>query len=301
MGSRALLNLGLAALAAVLVLVVIYKPGIEPDPAPQHLTTALDPGDAVSITVSRELRPPLTLTRREDGWHVFTGDRELPAAGFQVNALLRLLTATASHHYAADSLETNTLGLEPPQATVRIDELEFRFGATEALENRRYVQHADTVYLVDDQYQHLVNADWASFVDRSLAGRGTAITRLELPDMTLEQSADDVWQVEPAQPDAGADALQTLVDNWQRAQALYVRSHAGSDSRETVRIYTGDTEQPIELRVVSHAPDLVIARPDWGIQYHLTTGLEESLFTLPRPAEPEGEASPAPAPDSPAE
>jgi hypothetical protein len=27
----------------------------------------------------------------------------------------------------------------------------------------------------------------------------------------------------------------------------------------------------------------VIARPDWGIQYHLTTGLEESLFTLPEP------------------
>ena len=49
MGSRALLNLGLAALAAVLVRVVIYKPGIEPDPAPQPLTTALDPADAVSL------------------------------------------------------------------------------------------------------------------------------------------------------------------------------------------------------------------------------------------------------------
>ena len=301
MGSRALLNLGLAALAAVLVLVVIYKPGIEPEAAPQRLTTALDPADAVSITVSRELRPPLTLTRQEDGWHVFTGEHEVPAAGFQVNALLRLLTTTASHHYAAASLETNTLGLEPPQATVRIDELEFRFGATEALENRRYVQHAGTVYLVNDQYQHLVNADWASFVDRSLAGRDSTITRLELPDMTLAQSADGSWQVEPAQTDAGADALQALVDNWQRAQALYVRSHAGNDSNETVRIHTGDAKQPIELRVISHAPDLVIARPDWGIQYHLTTGLEESLFTLSRPAEPEGNPSPAPAPDTPAE
>jgi hypothetical protein len=299
MGSRTLLNLGLAALAAVLVLVVIYKPGIEPETVPQRLTTALDPADAVSITISRELRPPLTLTRREDIWHVFTGEREVPAAGFQVNALLRLLTATASHHYAAGSLDTNALGLEPPQATVRIDELEFRFGATEALENRRYVQHGDTVYLVDDQYQHLVNADWASFVDRSLTGRDTAISRLELPGMTLAQASDGSWQVEPAHPGAGADALQALVDNWQLAQALYVRRHAGSDSRETVRIYTADTEQPIELRVVSHAPDLIIARPDWGIQYHLTTGLEESLFTLPRPAEPEGETSPPP--DSPAE
>ena len=299
MGSRALLNLGLAALAAVLVLVVIYKPGIEPDPAPQPLTTALDPADAVSITVNRELRPPLTLTRREDGWYVFTGEREVPAAGFQVNALLRLLTSTASHHYAADSLETAALGLEPPQATVRIDELEFRFGATEALENRRYVQHGNTVYLVDDQYQHLVNADWASFVNRSLAGRGSAITRLELPEMTFAQAADGSWQVEPAQPDTGADAPQVLVDNWQRARALYVRSHAGSDSNEKVTIHTGDTEQPIELRVVSHAPDLVNARPDWGIHYHLTTGLEESLFTLPRPAESGDEVSPPPG--SPAE
>jgi len=287
MTSRLLLNMGLAALAIALVLVVIYKPGIEPEPAPLRLTTALEPSRAVSITVSRDLRPPLTLTRKGDDWYVFSGEQELPAAGFQVNALLRLLTTTAAQHYAVDALDPSALGLEPPQATVRIDDIDFHFGMTEALENRRYVQRGDTIYLVDDQYQHLVNADWASFVRRGLFGTDDRITRLELPDMTLEQAADGSWHVEPDRPDAGTDALQGLVDNWQHAHALYIRSYAGTDGGETVRAETRDPEQSIELRIVSHAPDLVIARPDWGIQYHLTTGLEDSLFTLPEPAEDE--------------
>ena len=292
MTSRLLLNLGLAALAIGLVLVVIYKPGIEPEPAPLRLTTALEPSAAVSITVSRDLRPPLTLTRDEDDWYVFTGEQELPAAGFQVNALLRLLTITGAQHYAIDTLDEAALGLEPPQATVSIDDIEFRFGTTEALEKRRYVQVGDTVYLVADQYQHLVNADWASFVRRGLLGAGDSIIRLELPDMTLDQANDGSWQIKPPQPDAGTDALQSLVDNWQRVRALYVRSYEDTDSSETVTIQTRNSDQPIELRIVSHAPDLVIARPDWGIQYHLTIGLEDSLFTLPEPAEEEQEMSP---------
>jgi len=289
MTSRSLLNLGLAMLAIALVLVVIYRPGIEPDPVPQRMTSALDPAAATSITVRRDLRPPLTLTRQADDWYVFTGEREVPAAGFQVNALLRLLTTATGQHYAADTLDPAALGLEPPQATVSIDDLEFRFGATGALENRRYVQHGDTVYLVDDQYQHLVNADWASFVNRRLIGNRDGITRLELPGMTLDRTAAGSWQVEPAQETATAEALQILVDNWQQAQALYVRAYAGDDSGETVTIHTRDSEQAVELRIISHAPDLVIARPDWGIQYHLTTGLEDSLFNLPEPPEPRQE------------
>ena len=132
MSSRTLLNLGLAALVVVLVLVVIYRPGIEPEPAPLRLTTALEPATAVSITVSRELRPPLTLARQGDDWFVFTGEQEVPAAAFQVNALLRLLTATAGQHYAVDAVDLAALGLEPPQAMVTIDDLEFRFGSQTA-------------------------------------------------------------------------------------------------------------------------------------------------------------------------
>lgn len=295
MFSRLLLNLGLVVLAIALVLVVVYRPGIEPEAVPQRIITTLAPDAVASITVTRDLRPPLTLTRKQDTWLVFTGDQEVPAAMFQVNTLLRLLITRAASSYPLASLDPAALGLDPPQATVTIDNIEIRFGGTEALENRRYIQLDDTVYLIDDQYQHLVNADWASFVSRKLISRDDAITRLELPGMSLSRDGDGHWQLQPEQADVSADSLQTLIDNWQRAQALYVRSYGGGVTRESVLIHTQNTSEPIELRVVSHVPDLVIARPDRGIQYHLTTGLEDSLFTLPKPPEekPDEQKTPA--------
>jgi VCBS repeat-containing protein len=283
MSTRALLNLGLAMLALALVLVVIYRPGLEPEIAPQAIITSLDATEVVSITVTRDTPGQLTFTRQDGSWYLFTGERELPAAEFQVNALLRLLQATAENYYPAESLDREQLGLDPPQATLRFNDLEVLFGATEALEQRRYLQVDDTVYLIDDRYQHLVTSEPYHFIARTLLAERGAITRLVLPDMTLSQSADGHWRLDPPNDRASADMLQQLIDNWKNASALYVSSYDGTETGEQVTIHTTGQQEPLVLQVVSHAPDLILARPDWGIRYHLTTGLEGSLFALPEP------------------
>ena len=281
MSTRALLNLGLAVLAIALVLVVVYRPGLEPESVPQAITTGLAPGEVVSISVIREPRERLTFTKQAGHWFLFIGERELPAAEFQVNALLRLLQATTDTRYPAASLDRAQLGLEPAQVTVTFNDREIRIGATDALDKRRYVQVDDTVYLIADQYQHLVNAEPTSFIARKLLADRGAITRLELPGMTLNQSEDAHWQLDPANDTVSADALQQLIDNWQSASALYVSGYDGTATAEQVMMHTTGQPEPLVLQVVSHAPDLILARPDWGIKYHLTTGLEGSLFALP--------------------
>jgi hypothetical protein len=282
MSTRTLLNLGLAVLALALVLVVVYRPGLEPEAVPQPIITGLAPDAVVSITVTREPREQLTFTRQADRWYLFTGAHELPAAEFQVNALLRLLQTTTETRYPAASLDLVQLGLEPPLATVTFNEQEFRFGATEALQQRRYVLIGNSVYLIADKYQHLANAEPTNFIAREpLTDRG-AITRLELPALTLSQSAGVHWQLDPADDSAGADTLQQLIDNWQNASALYVSGYDGTATAEQVTIHTTGQAEPLVLQVLSHAPDLVLARADWGIKYHLASGLEGSLFALPK-------------------
>jgi VCBS repeat-containing protein len=288
MSPRTLLNLGLAGLALALVLVVVYRPGLEPEAVPQPIIAGLAPDAVVSITVTREPREQLTFTRQADRWYLFTGKRELPAAEFQVNALLRLLQTTADNHYPAATLDMAQLGLEPAQATVTFNEQEIRIGATEALQQRRYVLIDDSVYLIADKYQHLVNAEPTNFVARELLTDRGAISRLELPALKLSQSDGGHWQLDPADDSAGADALQQLVDSWQNASALYVSGYDGTATAEQVTIHTTGQAEPLVLQVVSHAPDLVLARADWGIKYHLASGLEGSLFALPTP-EPENE------------
>jgi len=292
MSSRTLLNLGLAALAAILALVVVYRPGLETESLPQPIITGLAAEDVVSITVTREPHARLTFTREATGWRLFTGKYNLPAAEYQVSALLRLLDTTAGPGYDARDLALAQLGLDPPQATLTFNDREIRIGGTGALDERRYVQVDNEVFLLPDQFQHLVNAEPASFVARRLlAGRG-AIERLELPDLTLARAANGHWQPEPADDRATADALQQLIDNWQNASALYVSTYDGGTTDEQVTIHTTGQEEPLVLQVVSHAPDLVLARADWGVQYHLSSSLEGSLFALPEPEEAE------PAPDT---
>jgi len=295
MSTRTLLNLVLLLAVLGLALLAWFRPGVRPGETPQPITRGLAPEQVDSVSVERLGRDPLGFSRHDGRWFLRVDGRELPAAEFQVSALLRLLEATSTRRYPAADLDLKSLGLEPPQARVAMDDVDFRFGTTEALNNRRYVQVGDAVFLIDDQYQHLLNADWSNFVSRQLLdGRG-AITRIELPGMTLAYTDEGRWRTDPEQPGVGADALQNLIERWQNATALLTRRHAaGADGTagEPVTLHTRDSDQPLVLRIVSRSPDLVLARPDWGIQYQLPGSEADSLFTLPQPA-PEPAAEPS--------
>jgi hypothetical protein len=293
MSTRTLLNLGLLVAAVTLALVAWFKPGMKPVDVPRPIITRLTPKQVKSILVERISHDPLRFGKRNGRWFLTAEDRELPAADFQVRALLRLLQATASRHYPAGSLDLASLGLQPPQVHLTMDEVDINLGNTESLDQQRYVQVDDTVYLIDDQYQHLFNADWPSFVSRRLLeGRG-AITRIALPGMTLTSGDEGHWQLTPRQEGLSANALQTFVENWQNATALLARRYEGDAAGATVTVQTRDSDQPLILRIISRKPDLVLARPDWGIQYQMPLSEEDSLFTLPK-------AAPGPAAEPPA-
>jgi Domain of unknown function (DUF4340) len=283
MSTRTLLNLGLLVAAVTLALVAYFKPGVKPAEVPRPITR-LTPEQVRSIVVERIDHEPLRFSKHHDRWFLTAEERELPAADFQVRALLRLLQVTASRHYPAGSLHLASLGLQPPQVRLTMDDVDISLGNTASLDQLRYVRVADTVYLIDDQYQYLINADWPNFVSRQLLeGRG-AITRIELPGMTLASSDDGHWRLAPPQAGLSADTLQTFVENWQNATALITRRYEGGAAGETVTVRTRDSDQPLVLRIVSRKPDLLLARPDWGIQYQIPRSEEDSLFTLPKAA-----------------
>lgn len=296
MSTRALVNLVLLLAILGLALLAWFKPGLKPGETPQPIVSGLAPEQVERISVERLSREPLTFLKHDRHWFLRVNDRELPAAEFQVNALLRLLEARSTRRYPAASLDLGSLGLEPPGARVTMNDTEFRFGTTEALNHRRYVQVGDSVYLIDDQYQHLLNADWSNFVSRQLLEGRSAITRIELPGLIVTYTKDSHWRIDPEPPNVSADAVQTFIENWQTATALFTQRYAGEPNDvqdgNTVTIRTRDSDQPLVLRIVSRSPDLVLARPDWGIQYQLPGSEVDRLFTLPPPA-PEPAAAPA--------
>ncbi len=60
---------------------------------------------------------------------------------------------------------------------MRFDATQIDLGNTEAIEGLRYVRLGATVYLVEDNYQHLLNAGLANFASRRLLPQEATISR----------------------------------------------------------------------------------------------------------------------------
>jgi hypothetical protein len=277
MSSRGLLNLAMAGIAIGLGLVTWFRPGLEPPATPQPITT-LSPAGVNHIQVSRLQRPELEFTRQGDTW-LLAGDPALPASPFQVQGLLALLQAQTERHYPADTLDLQELGLDPPQASVILDDkTTFLIGNTEPLDNMRYVQHGTTVYLVEDHYQHLINADRTNFIERRLLDEGAMITRLTLPDLTLTRAADGHWELAPDNPAVDTAAIQQLLVNWQQASALYVRPYAANPAGTRITLELANSETPVVFELIADKPEFILARPELGIQYHFSQAVGERLL-----------------------
>jgi hypothetical protein len=94
-------------------------------------------------------------------------------------AIARLLAIPASPvrtRHPRSALDPRKLGLEPPQATLRLDDTLLAFGATDALRGDRYVAVGDTIALVPDRFSAwLFAAPESALADRAgLASKAKA-------------------------------------------------------------------------------------------------------------------------------
>jgi len=283
MTQRSLLNLAMAGIAIGLGLTAWFRPGLEPPAAPQPITI-LSPSQVSHIQISRLQRPALEFTRQADDW-LLTGEPPLPASPFQVHALLAILQAQTARSYPANTLDLQEMGLDPPQATVILDDsTTLLIGNTEPLDNMRYVQYGATIYLIEDRYQHLINADRTNFIERRLLNADAVITRLVMPDLTLTQTNDGHWELAPDNAGISADAIQQLLTNWQQGSALYVRPYEPGMAGASITLTLAGSDTPVVFELVSTTPEFILARPDLGIEYHFSNGTGERLLGFGTPA-----------------
>jgi len=200
-----------------------------------------------------------------------------------------LLDAMSVRSYSVNVLDNlGELGLDPPQASVSFDNLQIDVGTTDAIENLRYLRVGNIVHLVADRFQHLPNAGFSNFVQRALLPDDAPVTALQLPGLSLTQADGVHWSLQPPLADVSADAIDALIAAWGRTNALYVRRYdpaaAPDTATDTVLVRQGGT-RPIEFRILAREPDLVLARPEWGIQYYIPADTGAELLTLPESAD----------------
>lgn len=266
MGRRALLNLVLAVMVVALVMVVWFEPGLDREGAPARLT-GLVAGDVDSIRIRIAGGEDIEIIRAAGRWRM-TAPVAAEANEFRIEPLLRVVEAQSHASFEAEARELARYGLEPPRALLRVNGVEIAFGDTEPIDHRRYVRVGGVVHLIDDHYLPRLQAGFPAFVSNRLLPEGARPVAFAFPELTITQSADGRWQVEPDR-ELSMDAMNRFVDGWVHARAIFVDRHAGGPAQGEIAVMLRGAEHPLTFLILETETDVVLAPVGTGLAYHL--------------------------------
>ncbi|MCW9088337.1 MAG: DUF4340 domain-containing protein [Gammaproteobacteria bacterium] len=286
MKKNRLINLSLLLVALLLALLAIYEPGIK---KPTELPSLVQlKREAVEhILIRRANQPNIELERDDAGHWQLLQPLKATASDFRIDALLRVTASKSLGSFAAAEKPLSDYQLAHPQVELVLNgTTRIAFGSNTPLDHRRYVLLDETVHLISDTlYYHLIGT-FPTFVSRRPLPQGSSISVLQLPQLHL-QWRDERWQVEPRPEDYSADRLSRLLDAWQYASANQVKAYDGN-AGEAITVQLDAGEQPFEFLLTAREPDLILARPKLGIQYHFPAEAAAQLLQFSA-AEPDGD------------
>lgn len=277
MWARLWLNLGLLLLVLLLALLAYYQPGLAPE-APVKLTS-LGAQQVTRLRIEQAGQAPLLLEKQAGKWHI-TQPVQMEANTLRVETVLRLAETESLARFPARDLEK--FKLDVPQLRVWLNDVSIAFGDSAPLGQQRYLLLDDTVHLVADEVYYYLSGGLPLFAANTLLPRDAQLQSLTLPGFSLSR-ADGRWRLDPSREVSMDDIVQFL-DAWRGAQALQVTRYQGRPGQGRVTAVLQDGAA-LEFSILAREPELILARPDLGLQYHLGGGGGQRLLQLPQAAE----------------
>jgi len=93
---------------------------------------------------------------------------------------------------------------------------------------------------------------------------------------------DGGWQRRPERAALSSDLINDFVIEWQQASALSVQRHSGKRPSAWISLTLASGAKPASVRVgvLAREPELVLYRPDEGLDYHFPAELGKRLLQL---------------------
>ena len=244
---------------------------------PQQSVTALKPENIETMEI-QTADAELMLRREGDGWMLESPIR-WPANDADVERLLGITSVKTDSRLAADEIDLATLGLQFPKASLRLDDTLVLFGGTNNIGARRYTMVGSTVYLLPDMLLPFMSQGLTGIVDQSLLPRRFKLGALKLPGYEINRDANNAWRLIDANG-IGQQQIEKLVDNWQNLQALRVKPFSAEKIPQQKITVQFENDRNQEFFVMSIDPEIVIANPQIGLQYHFPADLYYQLISL---------------------
>ena len=270
--SRLLLNITLAIVIAILILLVVYEPGLEEDSTPPSLLKL----DTEQITEIRIVYNDETiqLEKQNKKWMVV---KPVIAEGneFKINSLLGLAKTQSHAHYFTDEIELAPIRLDKPRSQVFFNGTEVAFGDTQPINHQRYVMADNVVHLINDHYYHHTISPAGNYVSFSLLPADSNINQIVFPDKSIIENTKGKWDTKI---NISADDITSLINEWKHAEAIEVKLYNEGKPEKKVAISIAGTEQPVIFFISKKDDDTWLINQSLTLRYLLTQDIAQKLL-----------------------
>ena len=273
MKSRIFLNLALAALVAVLILLVWFKP--KPMAQTEFKLSTLASASVSRIAIDKPGQPAIVLENNPAGWRMTT-PFQARADSAAVGRLLEILAATSLQRFPATDL--GRFQLDSPLLRLTLNDQEFSFGTQNTLTGEVYVATNGGVHPVAPSYLVYTMKMPADFAARAFLAEEEKLAGFEFADLKLSQNSDGKWLTSPARPNWSQDDINRWVDEWRHSSSLVTQPYDGTPPQESFTLRLGDGKL-IPCKILRREPDLVILREDEKLQYHFPAAIGKRLLS----------------------
>ncbi len=240
------------------------KYGVKPGHGQKPEVSTLETADIGRIEV-KTADVSLSLERGADGWNM-VAPISWPANNVNIERLIDIVNSQTDSRLDADEIDLATLGLEFPGAMLRLNDTRVLFGATNNIGERRYTMIDSTVFLLPDIHMPFIIEGMPGLVDRRLLPARLGLVGLRLPGLRLERDAAGNWRAPEA--DIEGEQIEQLIGNWEALEASRIREYRASGTpQQKIEAVLADGRR-LEFFLMSIDPEIVIANPQIGLQYH---------------------------------
>ncbi len=272
MNKKLLINIGL--LAFIVLLVIVGTSTNEEESQETIIVPDFDIASINDIVITRKDKPELHFNKQGEIWRM-ESPLKIRVNIARINAMLKLAVSESHGQFNKNEVDLAELGLVTPKISMTLNNVLFKFGVTDGIDQRRYVLYDDTVFMVNDFLYAQLDSKPGFFADTQLLPEGTKLKQIEFPNNTFTLK-NNVWTMQQLM-DIKPDQLKRLAFSWENAAAISVSSYQQPQQYFPIILTTSD-DKIIRYEIISNNPYLILGRKDLEIQYHMGSDEAEKLL-----------------------